>query len=93
MGFPAHTVVRISWLSVFVCGLVTAVSLTAVVLVLNAGCLLSSISSTVTGPVAPHVQSSLFLARLHEGEHKRDAKIWKQACVKDLSLLLLLGCC
>lgn len=93
MGFPAHTVVHISWLSMTVCGLVTAVSLTAVVLVLNAGYLLSSISFTVTGPVAPHVRSSLFLARLHEGQHKRDAKMWKQACVKDLSLLLLLGCC
>lgn len=37
-GFQAHMVVDISWLSMFVCGLVTAVSLAAFVLVLNAGC-------------------------------------------------------
>lgn len=88
MGFPAHMVVHISWLGMLGCGLVTAVSLTTFVLVLNAGCLLSSISSTVTGPVAPHVWSSLFLARLGEREHKGDAKMWKQAYVKNHSLLL-----
>lgn len=82
MGFPAHMVVHFSWLSILVCELVTAVSLTAFVLVLDAGCLLSSISSTVTGPVAPHVWSSLFLSRIDEGEHKGDAKTWKQAYVK-----------
>lgn len=53
MVFSAHRVIHISW---HVSRFAKAVCLAPFVLALNAECLLSSISSTVTGLVGPHVK-------------------------------------
>lgn len=97
MGFPAHTVIRMSWLSMLVCGFAKAVSLAAFVPALNAECLLPSVSSTVL--LLLTCGSSFVPGQTRE--HKRETKMWKTgiyerafASVKELfSPLLVLGCC